>query len=262
MKPVKMTNKEQSAASSSTRSKDITTNLLRRIIDGIYPAGSLLPTERQLAEEFGVARTIIREALKRIEAMNLITIRQGSGALTADIQKVGGIEIADLLMYRSDGSIDSQFLKDVGQLHEGMHIWLARLTAQRITPEEIDTLRKLLMERAAMSKDDERLPDITLKISRNIVQASHNRYIQLLFNTLARTTRASRTVFEMPFYFDPEVQSFFERLIEAFENRDSEMAMLLVSRVFESNRENYMRAIDRLSQESKSENLGTQDDFK
>jgi DNA-binding FadR family transcriptional regulator len=94
-----------------------------------------------------------------------------------------------------------------------------------------------------MPKDDERLPKITLEISRSIVLASHNRYFQLLFNTLARTTRASRTVFEMPFYFDPGVQTFFERLIEAFENKDSEMAMLLVSRMFESNRENYMRAI-------------------
>jgi DNA-binding FadR family transcriptional regulator len=130
-----MKNKKPKVTFLNTRSREITAILLKRIIDGGYPAGSLLPTERQLAEEFGVARTIIREALKRVEAMYLITIRQGSGALVANFQTVGGIELADMLMYRSDGSIDSQFLKDVGQLHEGMHIWLARLTAQRITPE-------------------------------------------------------------------------------------------------------------------------------
>lgn len=245
-----MTQKNQQPPLSNTLSRKITHNLLRRIIDGVYPAGSLLPTERQLAEEFGVARTIIREALKRIEAIYLITIRQGSGALVADFKTVGGIELADILMYHNDGSIDRQFLKDVGQLHEGMHIWLAKLTAQRITPDEIDALKKLIQERANMPKDDKRLPEITLKITRSIVQASHNRYIQLLFNTLARITQVSRTVFEMPFYFDPEAQIFFERLVEAFENRDSEMASLLATRMFESNRDNYLRAIDRLSQDS------------
>ena len=234
-------------STSNTRSKEITHRLLRRIIDGVYPAGSLLPTERQLAEEFGVARTIIREALKRIETAYLITIRQGSGALVENFKTAGGIELADFLMVRNDGSMDNQFLKDVGQFHESIHIWLVKLAAQRITPDEIEALKKLVKERTTISNDDEKLSGITLKITRSIVNASHNKYVRLLFNTLARTTRASRIVFEMPFYFDPEAQTFFERLIEAFENRDSEMAALLATRMFESNRENYLRAIDRLS---------------
>jgi len=242
-----MPKNNQHTPSSNTRSREITNMLLQRIIDGVYPAGSLLPTERKLAEEFGVARTIVREALKRIETSNLIVIRQGSGALVKDFLTSAGIELADLLMYRQDGTMDTQFLKDVGQLHEGIHIWLVKLTAQQITKDEIDALKKLVSERATMVNDDERLSKITLQITRSIVQASHNRYAQLLFNTLAKTTQASRVVFEMPFYFDPEAQTFFERLMEAFENRDSEMAALLATRMFESNRGNYQRAIDRLS---------------
>ncbi|MBU3914620.1 FCD domain-containing protein, partial [bacterium] len=101
----------------------------------------------------------------------------------------------------------------------------------------------LLKERAAMSRNDIRLPDLTLKLTRRIVQASHNRYFQLLFNTLSRTSKASRTVFESPVYFDPEIQTFFERLVETFENRDPEMARLLVTRVFESNQQNYLKSM-------------------
>ena len=109
-------------------------------------------------------------------------------------------------------------------------------------------MKKLIKERAGISNDDEKHQAITLKITRSIVHASHNKYAQLLFNTLARTTQASRIVFEMPFYFDPDAQLFFERLIEAFENKDSEMAGLLATRMFESNRESYLRAIDQLTQ--------------
>ena len=121
-------------SSAGTLSRDLTTELLRRIIDGVYPAGARLPTERELAVEFRVARTVVREALKRIEAFGLLTIRQGSGARVEDLQTVGGLELADLLMVRRDGSIDEEFLKDAMKLHKQMHGWLVREAALQATP--------------------------------------------------------------------------------------------------------------------------------
>jgi DNA-binding FadR family transcriptional regulator len=230
-------------ASTSTLSRELTTRLLRRIIDGVYPAGSKLPTERVLAEEFGVARTVVREALKRVEAYGMLTIRQGSGALVEDFQTVGGIELADLLIVRRDGSIDEEFVGDIGRLHENLHVWLTKLGALNSTKEEIEELKSLLRERAALPVGDDRRRDLTFEITRRIFQASHNRYLQLLFNTLARTTRTSRTIFELPVHFDPGIQIFFERLVEAFENRDAEMAGLLTARVFEANLETLLKAM-------------------
>ena len=230
-------------ASTSTLSRDLTTRLLRRIIDGVYPAGSKLPTERVLAEEFSVARTVVREALKRVEAFGMLTIRQGSGALVEDFQTVGGIELADLLIVRKDGSIDKEFVEDVGQMHQNMHVWLTQLGALNSTKEEIEELKRLLQERAALPVGDKGRRSLAFEITRRIFQASHNRFLQLLFNTLARTTRTSRTIFELPVYFDPGIQIFFERLVETFENRDPEMAGLLTARVFEANVETLLKAM-------------------
>ncbi len=240
-------------ASTSTLSRELTRRLLRRIIDGIYPAGTKLPTERVLAEEFGVARTVVREALKRIEAFGMLTIRQGSGALVEDFQTVGGIELADLLMYRRDGSMDEGFLEDAMKLHEYMHRWLVMEAAVRATRTEIEELRGLLKERALLPRDREERNLLTFEITRRIIQASHNRYLILLFNTLARTTRASRTVFELPVHFDPGIQVFFERLVEAFDNRDPEMAELLTARVFEENRETFVKAMSNSNAEGGAE---------
>lgn len=53
--------------------------LCTRLIEGIYQVGDKLPTERELAEEFAVSRTVIREALIMLELKNLIDIRKGSG---------------------------------------------------------------------------------------------------------------------------------------------------------------------------------------
>ncbi len=255
MKAEEKAEKGKKNPSASTLSKEISTRLLRRIIDGIYPAGTRLATEREMAEEFGVARTVVREALKRIEAFGLVTIRQGSGARVEDFQTVGGIELADLLMYRRDGSIDEQFLEDTLKLHEHMHRWIVREAAVRATRTEIGELKGLLRERASMAKDDEERSRLTFELSRRIVQASHNRYLTLLFNTLARTTRPSRTISELPVHFDPGIQTFFERLVEALENRDPEMAVLLTARVFEANREAFLRAMGNSSLESGTDKL-------
>jgi DNA-binding FadR family transcriptional regulator len=230
-------------ASTGTMSRELATRLLRGIIEGVYPAGTKLPTERVLAEEFGVARTVVREAFKRIEAFGMLTIRQGSGALVEDFQTVGGIELADLMIVRKDGSVDDEFVEDIGRLHEEMHVWLARLGAVNSTKDEIEELKRLLQERAALPEDDDGKRSLTFEITRRIFQASQNRYLKLLFNTLARTTRTSRTIFELPIYFEPSVQIFFERLVEAFENKDPEMAGLLTTRVFEANREALLKVM-------------------
>ena len=248
--------KKTEKSSSSTLSRDLTSRILRRIVDGVYPAGTKLPTERVLADEFGVARTVVREALKRIEAVGLLTIRQGSGALVEDFQTVGGIELADLLIVRKDGSIDKEFVEDIGGMHQNMHVWLTQLGALNSTKEEIEELKRLLRERAALPKDDEGRKSLAFEITRRIFQASHNRFLQLLFNTLARTTRTSRTIFELPVYFDPGIQTFFERLVETFENRDPEMAGLLTTRVFEANVKTLLKAMGNGSLRGETEQGG------
>lgn len=55
-------------------------NILQaRLNSGLYPVGCLLPTEAELCEEFDVSRYTIREALRRLMAMGLVSRRQGSG---------------------------------------------------------------------------------------------------------------------------------------------------------------------------------------
>ncbi len=64
------------SSSQTTISKAITSKLIARIIDGVYPPGGKLPTEREIAEEFNVTRNVVREVLKRLEALGLVTRRE------------------------------------------------------------------------------------------------------------------------------------------------------------------------------------------
>lgn len=233
----------------NTVSREITTKLLRAIIDGTYPPGSKLPNERELADTFSVTRNVIREALKRIETVGMITIRQGSGALVEDLRTKGGIELVDLLLLRDDGGVEKEFLRDIVQFHEVTTLSVVRLAAKNITDEELENLRGLVSKRGRLPRDDEEVARLTVDISRAIVEASHNRYVPLLFNSLARVTRAFQTVFAMPAHFDPGIQTYFERLTEAFQTKDEEMAVLLTSRVFDAHRETFLRIMNQLPEE-------------
>jgi DNA-binding FadR family transcriptional regulator len=54
-------------------------SLLARVVDGTYAPASRLPSETELAGEFGVSRPIVREALARLRRDGLVVSRQGSG---------------------------------------------------------------------------------------------------------------------------------------------------------------------------------------
>ena len=64
--------------------EDVAEQLRDAILDGRFAAGRKLPPERELAQEFGVNRTSVREALKVLEGLGLVTVRQGDGATDRD----------------------------------------------------------------------------------------------------------------------------------------------------------------------------------
>ena len=58
--------------------------------------GSKLPTEREMCESFGVSRTALREALRRLSARGLVTIQKGSGMYVSEINIEDAIDTLNL----------------------------------------------------------------------------------------------------------------------------------------------------------------------
>jgi len=219
-----------------TLSKEVSNKLTKQIINGVYPAGAKLPTEREMAVAFGVARHVVREALKRVETLRLIKIRQGSGAVVQDFLSSGGIELVDLLLVKEDGKVDRDLLNDIIEFHEVTCVYAVKLAAERITTAELQELEKLIAEYAKHVRDPEMRSVITLKISELIVKACRNKYIKLLFNSVTRTTVIFSHVFEIPMSEDSNILRYLERLLEALRSKDADMAGLITLRGFEENK--------------------------
>lgn len=215
---------------SQTLSQEITGKLTRRIVDDHYPAGTKLPTERELSVEFGVTRHVIREALKRLEAVGLVSIRQGSGIVVQDLQLTGGVALFDVLLRRDDGSLNMDVLRDVLEFRSHMMRTIVRLAATRRTDAELQELKRLYEERKRMENDPVQGDELVRRLFQLISQAAHNRVYELMFNTVGRIAFVLLEMVDLPVIGEEKGQHIMDRIIEAFEHKDEAMADLLVAR--------------------------------
>ena len=104
---------------------------------GLKP-GDRLPSERELGEQFGVSRTVIREATRALVAKGVIDVRAGTG-LT--VVAVAPSSVADSMnLYLRGEDIPYEKVHEVRAMIE---VQVAGLAADRGTPEELERLRKL-----------------------------------------------------------------------------------------------------------------------
>ena len=117
-------------------------SLLEAILSGRYAPGEKLPPQRSLAAEAGVTMGSVREALKRLEQMNLIEVRHGDGMRVRDWRGHGGLDVIAHGLLLS-GGLQAGVLTDVLEARGIMLVELAGLAAARCSPEQAERLGSL-----------------------------------------------------------------------------------------------------------------------
>ena len=74
--------------------------LLEALLEGRYAPGEKLPTQRALAADLDVTMSSVREALKRLEQMGLVDVRQGDAMRVRDWRAHGGLDVVAHLVLR------------------------------------------------------------------------------------------------------------------------------------------------------------------
>ncbi len=123
-------------------SAGIAAKLRRAILGGSYGFNERLPSERYLAEHFGVSRGTIREALRRLQEMNMVSRQVGSGTFVTHREMSGQMEIADVTSPLE--LIDVRF---------GIEPQMVRLAVANATLVDIERLRRAL-EQVENAADD------------------------------------------------------------------------------------------------------------
>ncbi len=234
-----MKNKKVEKKPVSTRTKWIADELSRKIINKQYKPGEKLPTERELAEQFKATRHSVREALKRLEALGLVKIRQGSGIIVQDIDLIGGLELFDTLIRDENGKVNLPLLKDILEFRDNMVRQVVRLAAERHTQEELDELRYLFQKRKTIVYNPEELQKVNERFFRLYSQATRNKIYELLYNTMWQAFLKINEMVDILLIGKQELDRLAERILEAFEQRDGDLAELLITRHLESVRKQF-----------------------
>jgi GntR family transcriptional repressor for pyruvate dehydrogenase complex len=109
------------------------------MLDGTFPPGEPLPSERHLAERFGVSRGSIRDALRTLETIGLLETRHGQGTFPHELSVDRLVApLASVMAYRSD--LQDELL-DVRRMFEPA---VARVAAQRASNEDLADLQRIL----------------------------------------------------------------------------------------------------------------------
>jgi GntR family transcriptional repressor for pyruvate dehydrogenase complex len=151
------------------------------IVSGRLRAGERLDSERELAEQFGVSRTVIREAVRSLVGQGLVETRAGRGVLVAAIGD-DTVSRSMSLYLRSNPAID---YRSVHEVRSGLEIEIAGLAAERADDEDLRQLRELNDELAALTpRDPERAAHLDVEFHMAIAAATKNPLYKVLLASI------------------------------------------------------------------------------
>jgi GntR family transcriptional regulator, transcriptional repressor for pyruvate dehydrogenase complex len=153
--------------------------MLETILSRRLQVGDKLPSERELGEQFGVSRTVVREAVRALVAKGVIEVRSGSGLRVAAVDAAAVSESIGLFL--RGGSIDFERVHEVRTLLE---VHIAGVAAERSTDEDVERLREVheRMQRDGADVDAAALDD--LEFHRVIARATQNDLYLLLMDSI------------------------------------------------------------------------------
>jgi len=237
----------QAAMLKRIKPQRITEKIVEQIKDGIgsgdFSAGEKLPPEREMAEQMGVSRSSIREALQILDHTGFVQIIQGRGTF---VKEVGRATLTDPLWDLLRNS-QSRY-QDIYEFRMAIEVWAAGKAAERISQQESAGLDRIV---TAMRRHVERSEPITeldaefhLAISKASRNSVYYHVSTTVFHLISEVTRQSHEYL----FQNPEDQKVLlddhEAISRAISNHDSHQARLLmqqhlgrVERIFIDRRE-------------------------
>ncbi|WLH14752.1 FadR/GntR family transcriptional regulator [Pseudomonas hefeiensis] len=205
-------------------SQDLEALLSKHISEGRLRGGEKLPTETAIMREYGVSRTVVREAMSRLQASGMVLTYHGIGTFVRGSTLSPGPLIDPATI---DIIVDSLAIME---LRIALEVEAAGLAAQRRTPDQLEEMRALLdrLKPREIMADDVAALDFQFHLK--IAQATGNPYIGNTLGTLGvvivpRSRLDSARLFhEDPLSYEQRIHNEHERIYEAILRQDVECA--------------------------------------
>ncbi|HVZ46004.1 MAG TPA: FadR/GntR family transcriptional regulator [Ramlibacter sp.] len=161
------------------RPRSLTADLVQalgdRVRDGRWPAGTKLPTEGEIMSEFGVSRTVVREAISRMQAAHVVETRHGVGTFV--------VGLGDSSTFRIDPGRLATLEDVIGvlELRMAVETEAAALAASRRGDANVQAMQSALQAFASAVNDGRDAVGPDYQFHLEIARATHNdRFAQLM----------------------------------------------------------------------------------
>jgi GntR family transcriptional repressor for pyruvate dehydrogenase complex len=153
--------------------------MVKTILSRRLKPGDRLPSERELGEQFGVSRTVVREAVRALAAKGLIEVRSGSGLRVAAVDAAAVSESMSLFLHGA--TLD---YPKVHEVRTTLEVQMAGAAAARRTEADVVSLTAAC-ERFEESIDDLEAAAMTdVEFHREIARATHNELYLVLLDAI------------------------------------------------------------------------------
>lgn len=215
----------------------VTEELLEAIASGRLRPGDPLAAERAMGEQFGVSRTVIREAVRGLQAKGVLQVQAGRGVTVATVSSSHVAETIELYV-RGAQSQELISPADIAEIRTTLELKLVELACLRATDEDLDAIEhELTLMRD--SKTPERSAVHDAEFHRLIAVATHN----ALFVTLIGSINATmRTIRVRSLYVEGRTQHAAEQhraVLDAIRSRDPQRAWNAMNDHLEDSRHYY-----------------------
>ncbi len=160
---------------------EVADRMLRAIIDQVWKPGDRIPSEFALADQFGVSRTVIREALRTLGGKGVLSSRSGKGMRVVAVTD-SSLPDAMKLFLRNRARWHYLEVHEVRALFE---VQVAGLAAERASEDEVQRLADLCDQMSDALDDTGSASRLDLEFHRAVAAATHNALCQVMLDAIA-----------------------------------------------------------------------------
>jgi GntR family transcriptional regulator, transcriptional repressor for pyruvate dehydrogenase complex len=205
-------------------SNEVAQSLLAYLLSGRFLPGDRIPSERQLADDLGVGRSVVREALKSLTLLGIVTVRQGDGTY---LQSRSSNLLPSVIEWGM--LLGAKETRDLIEARVEIEPTLARLAATRRDEAAIRDLHALLDELEEAFDDRPAFVDADVRFHLRIAEATGNRVLLEFLSSLQTLLRIwIARVLDEPDDLGPSFRSHVD-LVAAIESGDGDAAQKVMA---------------------------------
>lgn len=223
---------------------------IERTIEGAIrekklPIGSKLPTEREMCESFGVSRTALREALRRLSARGLIIIQKGSGMYVSEINIEDAINTMNLYY---DLKFDKNLLSQIIEVRFLYEPEIARLAARMRSEEDLSLLELNVAEFELCDPDNTQMEaDLDNQFHLCITKATQNPVVQVTMEPIySLLPRMRNYIYGNIDGEKANTLRFHHTLLESIRGKDEDRSSSIMKEHLERTREIYEKYMSKV----------------